>query len=174
MATGTGNLPNPAMSFSPFAILTAEEMNNLVENINALADGSGIGDGSIGTSDIANKAVTGAKLADPVTTTDANGWSVTDYGNQKVATKTVTPGAVSKVRFETASQGSANLPVGVATAAALKTMAGEIGVGNFSDFVSITRNNTGSASTQLMYVYMYLGPTAATSYTVPVKFTVTW
>lgn len=47
MATGTGNLPNPSMSFSPFAILTAEEMNNLVENIESLATGSGIGDGAI-------------------------------------------------------------------------------------------------------------------------------
>lgn len=63
MATGTGNLPNPSMSFSPFAILTAEEMNNILENINALADGTGIGDGSVGTSDLANLAVTTGKLA---------------------------------------------------------------------------------------------------------------
>jgi len=47
MATGTGNLPNPAMSFSPFAILTAEEVNNLVENIESLATGTGIGDSSV-------------------------------------------------------------------------------------------------------------------------------
>src|SRR5690606_21274928 len=33
-------LPNPSMSFSPFAILTAEEMNDLVENIEALQDWS--------------------------------------------------------------------------------------------------------------------------------------
>lgn len=52
MATGTGNLPNPTMSFSPFAILTAEEMNDLVENIESLADGTGIGDGSVSYSDI--------------------------------------------------------------------------------------------------------------------------
>lgn len=47
MASGTGNLPHPALSFSPFAILTAEEMNDLVENIESLADGSGIGDGAV-------------------------------------------------------------------------------------------------------------------------------
>lgn len=47
MATGTGNLPNQDMSFSPFAILTAEEMNDLVENIESLADGSGVGDGAV-------------------------------------------------------------------------------------------------------------------------------
>lgn len=63
MATGTGNLPNPSMSFSPFAILTAEELNDMVDNIESLADGTGIGDGSIGTSDIANSAVTFSKTS---------------------------------------------------------------------------------------------------------------
>lgn len=50
MASGTGNLPNPGMDFTPFDILTAEEMDDLVENIESLADGSGIGDGAV-TSD---------------------------------------------------------------------------------------------------------------------------
>jgi hypothetical protein len=62
MATGTGNLPNPSMAFTPFDILLAEELNDLVENIESLATGSGIGDGSIGTSDLANSAVTSAKV----------------------------------------------------------------------------------------------------------------
>lgn len=53
MPTGTGNLPNQSMSFSPFAILTAEEMNNLVENIEALADGTGVGDEAITTAKVA-------------------------------------------------------------------------------------------------------------------------
>lgn len=63
MATGTGNLPNPGMSFSPFAILTAEEQNNLVENIESLATGTGIGDGAIGTVRIANDSVTASKTS---------------------------------------------------------------------------------------------------------------
>lgn len=41
-------LPNPSMSFSPFAILTAEEMNDLVENINALQNLSAFENDSIG------------------------------------------------------------------------------------------------------------------------------
>lgn len=41
------SLPNPSMSFSPFAILTAEEMNDIVENIEALADGSGLDDEAV-------------------------------------------------------------------------------------------------------------------------------
>lgn len=35
------SLPNPGMSFTPFDPLTASEMNDLVENIESLADGSG-------------------------------------------------------------------------------------------------------------------------------------
>lgn len=62
MATGTGNLPNQGMSFSPFAILTAEEQNDLVENIESLATGSGIGDGAVTTAKIANSAVTSSKI----------------------------------------------------------------------------------------------------------------
>ena len=52
MATGTGNLPNVGMSFSPFAILTAQEMNDLVENIESLATGAGIGDAAVQESKI--------------------------------------------------------------------------------------------------------------------------
>lgn len=47
MATGTGNLPNPGMAFTPFDILTAAELNDISENVDALATGSGIGDGAI-------------------------------------------------------------------------------------------------------------------------------
>ena len=62
MATGTGNLPNPGMSFSPFEILTAEEQNNLVENIESLATGTGVGDGAIDTTQLADASVTSDKL----------------------------------------------------------------------------------------------------------------
>lgn len=46
-------LPNPGMSFTPFDPLPASDLTDLVENIEALADGSGLADG----------AVTGAKLS---------------------------------------------------------------------------------------------------------------
>lgn len=50
-------LPNAGMSFTPFDILTAAEMNNIVENIEALSDGSGLEAGSIGNGDLASDAV---------------------------------------------------------------------------------------------------------------------
>lgn len=55
------SLPNPSMSFSPFAILTADEMNDLVENDQALAAGTGLNDSAITTAKIANGAVTTSK-----------------------------------------------------------------------------------------------------------------
>lgn len=47
------SLPNPSMDFSAFDTLPAASLDDLVENIEALADGSGLDDG----------AVTNAKLA---------------------------------------------------------------------------------------------------------------
>ena len=47
MATGTGNLPNQNMDFVPLATLPASDLDKLVENIESLADGSGIGDGAV-------------------------------------------------------------------------------------------------------------------------------
>lgn len=41
------SLPNPGMVFVPFDILTAQEMNDLAENIESLAAGSGMDDDSI-------------------------------------------------------------------------------------------------------------------------------
>jgi len=40
-------LPNPGMSFTPFDPLPASELNDMVENIESLADGSGFDDASI-------------------------------------------------------------------------------------------------------------------------------
>lgn len=55
-------LPNPAMSFTPFDILTAEELNNIVENVESLAAGTGFNAGSIDTPALANGAVTSDKI----------------------------------------------------------------------------------------------------------------
>lgn len=41
------SLPNPGMSFDPFDTLPASAMNDIVENIEALADGSGLNDDAI-------------------------------------------------------------------------------------------------------------------------------
>lgn len=63
MATGTGNLPNQNMDFVPLAELPASDLDKLVENIESLADCSGIGDGAIDTIAVADGAITNAKLS---------------------------------------------------------------------------------------------------------------
>ena len=79
MATGTGNLPYPGKSYTPFDILTAEELNEDVANIESLADGSGRGDGSVTTTQLADQSVAFSKVDwSTFGQVDANGW--TDYG----------------------------------------------------------------------------------------------
>ena len=41
------SLPNPGMTFTPFDPLPASDLNDLVENIEAIADGSGLDDDSV-------------------------------------------------------------------------------------------------------------------------------
>lgn len=55
-------LPHPSMAFTPFDVLTADEMNDLVDNIEALADGSGLNNLAITTAKIGAAAVTIAKI----------------------------------------------------------------------------------------------------------------
>lgn len=50
-------LPFPGMNFTAFDILTAAEMNQLVDNIEALADGTAIAAGSIGATKLSTSAI---------------------------------------------------------------------------------------------------------------------
>lgn len=88
MATGTGNLPNPGMSFTPFDILTAAEQNDLVENIESLATGTGIGDGSVDTAAIADEAVTSDKI-DGATLLTFTNWTPTFVGGGSMGVSSV-------------------------------------------------------------------------------------
>lgn len=60
------SLPYPGMDYIPFDILTAEELDQMVANIESLADGSGFDAGAISTEDIADNAVTVSKLGNQV------------------------------------------------------------------------------------------------------------
>lgn len=54
-------LPNTGMDAVPFTPLTAEFLDDMIENIEALSDGSGFNTGAIDTASLADGAVTGAK-----------------------------------------------------------------------------------------------------------------
>lgn len=100
MATGTGNLPQPNNTVSPFDIGTAEHMNNIKSNIDALASGSGLGDASVTSSALAlSKSV------------DGNGWTVYNFGTFKKYTRVLGD-------YTAASVGSLT-PTTVATAVAM-------------------------------------------------------
>lgn len=103
------------------------------------------------------------------TSIDANGWTVADHGTFKIAHKLVSQ-TMSKVRFEISSNTSTNLPVGVSTVGDCKAYWPVLENGNFSDFVSLTRYSSGLSSTSFTQLFMHLGPTTATSYTVPIRF----
>lgn len=53
-------LPNPGMNFDPLTPLPAESLNNMVENIEALADGTGLNNGVI-----PNRSYSTAEVATP-------------------------------------------------------------------------------------------------------------
>lgn len=72
MATGINNLPFPGKVYNPFDILTAEELNEDVANIESLADGSGIGDGAITPDKRAGGFATGTLNGNSATVTISN------------------------------------------------------------------------------------------------------
>lgn len=69
-------LPNSGMDAVPFTPLTAEFLDEIIENIESLSDGSGFDTGALGTTTLANSSVTTVKIADANVTTakiaDAN------------------------------------------------------------------------------------------------------
>ena len=55
-------LPNPGMDAVPFTPLTAEFLDDMIENIESLSDGTGFENGAITTNTLAESAVTRLKL----------------------------------------------------------------------------------------------------------------
>ena len=55
-------LPNPGMDAVPFTPLTAEFLDDMIENIESLSDGTGFENGAITTNTLADNGVTGSKV----------------------------------------------------------------------------------------------------------------
>lgn len=66
-------LPYPSMDFVPLDILTAEEMNQLVANIEA------INNATIGTNQIADSSITTAKIANASVTSSKIDWTTLKF-----------------------------------------------------------------------------------------------
>lgn len=132
MATGINNLPNPGMVFNPFDILTAEEMNELVENIEDLATGSGIGDGALDTNTYKDASVTPNKLGlgqDAAHVATGQSTSSTSFADLATTTDQVTVNIGSKgvalVSIASTMFGAPNLCVGFAISGATTVAASE-------------------------------------------------
>lgn len=113
-------LPNPSMSFTPFDILTAVELNNIVENVEALADGS--------TSTITGLLTTA--YGDGSITRPKTDWS-TFSNNIKSATNTSTP-TLTNSSQDLASSGASISFTLSGTGYAFVTVS--IGIGSLNDF----------------------------------------
>lgn len=87
-------LPNPGMNFTPYDQLPASDLNNFVENIEALADGSGFDAGAIGGEDIDADTIEQTNLKEKLTEYSfdfvASGcvWTGDAYGSTRVASMT--------------------------------------------------------------------------------------
>lgn len=96
------NLPYPSMDFVPLDVLTADELDQIVANINAINNGvvatASIADGAITTAKIAGGGVSTAKIADgaitPAKMSSAPApinTSIMDYGAISATTTKVMP-----------------------------------------------------------------------------------
>lgn len=77
------SLPNPGMDFVPFDILTAEELDNIVENIESLSDGVGLKNGVILPRSLSPTVGFYAEFSNGVSTrssTNSNSWQRTPGG----------------------------------------------------------------------------------------------
>lgn len=73
-------LPHPSITFVPLDVLTAEELNEIVDNVNSLAgafpiSGDNIAAGAVGATQLASSAVTSAKIASSAVTSSKIDWS---------------------------------------------------------------------------------------------------
>lgn len=127
-------LPNPGMSFTPFDPLAASELNDIVENVEALATGSALDNNAITTADITDANVTPAKWTNPYK------FSVTNSTG-----KTVTTGADRQLTFDTETYDTNN---NFASSAYTAPVAGYY---RFTGFVSWP--STGSMTRMIMRLF---------------------
>lgn len=88
-------LPFPSMNFVPLDVLTAEEQNQLVANIEALANGSGLDDGSVTAAKLAEAFFRGryqdnTTNSAPTGLTLQHGWGFIPGDGDDTATEVVT------------------------------------------------------------------------------------
>jgi hypothetical protein len=130
------SLPNPGMDFTALNILTDTELDQFVENIEALAAGTGLDDGAVATDKIDNNAVT-AILLDAVESTDLHN-----------------PAAVSATTWTDVKANQNFTVAGGATSIIVATLNASMAIGTTNASLVSFRFVIDSAGTP---VYKYLG-----------------
>jgi len=166
MATGSGNLPYDGQAVSPFDTITAAFTNETIANIEAVASGTGLGDGAVETAKIKDLNVTTAKLADGAVTPDKlgdSGWLTATIGAnytgsdgryRKICTTVYLKGQLLRTSGNvTVSETLMTLPVGYRPTQQMIF----IGAGVGASIAKIIVNTDGS-------VVVGASPTVATTY----------
>lgn len=154
------------MSFSPFAILTAEEMNDLVENIESLSDGSGfaLDNNVVPASALTTNAITlgYAQITSSFTTTST---SIVQATGLSIAVTIPSGGRRTKI---TAWSGYVDNGSNAFTNVSLWD--GNVGSGTRLAANSILTNST-SRQIPLILMSSYIPPAGAKTYNVGISVT---
>ena len=87
-------LPNGGMTFTPFDPLPASELNDMVENIESLADGTGLDNGSVPKTALKSGDGLSYRLGLNTITATATTLLTTSYATYLTVTATATSGSV--------------------------------------------------------------------------------
>lgn len=138
-------LPNPGMDFTAFDTLPAASLDDMVENIEALADGSGLDDGAVTNAKLNLSGSQRATVATSQTTTSTSYADLSTVG--PAVTVTIGSSGLALVIMEmTASSnvaGNANLNMSFAASGTNTITAGTQGqmkMGSFAGGVGMTHS----------------------------------
>lgn len=93
------SLPNPSMSFTPFDVLPASDLNDLVENIEALAAGTGLNNQVITSSKLSLTTAYQGNNTSGTTASTTYTSTLSGGGTTPTVTITVGPNGIALVGF---------------------------------------------------------------------------
>lgn len=139
-------LPKPDLDAIPFTPLTAQFLDDMIENIESLSDGSGFEDGAITTGSIADGAITGNKVGSGAIGTSNiadNAVNTSKIANNAVTTAKIANNNVTTAKIATSAVTSneLNMACARATKTATQTISNTTGTRATVTLNSMQLNN---------------------------------